>query len=132
MLDDISSVSQTKMLCIVHYQGYCDEYDSLLSVTNDIHARLITAKGCRMQLGGGHMHEVQCSRIPELFTDGLLYHTKCYKKFTGAISIANKNQEDKSHNNQCIRTRRTGEMGTIILPKYCMYCKKEPILMHVT
>ena len=62
--------------CVVHYENYTGENDELLPLDEDKYNRLVSARASRLQLGGGYVHELQSSKIPELFTDSLSYHRK--------------------------------------------------------
>ena len=77
------------MACTVHYDDYVDPNDQLILLEKDGYERLVLAETCRRELGGGNVHALQSSQIPKQFVENILYHSKCYKKFTSAISVAN-------------------------------------------
>lgn len=112
------------MACIVHYENYVLETEKLLPLTKDGHERLLLAAASRLELGGGNIHEVQSSQIPKMYIENLLYHSKCYKKFTSAISVAKKSSTSSSSKDPT-RSRRSGEQGSHLLPPCCMFCMKE-------
>ena len=98
------------MACTVHYENYVDENEQLLPLCTDGYERLVLATACRNELGGGNIHEVQSSQIPKQYAENIVFHRKCYKKFTSAISTANKNVPSTSE--ASTRTRRSGDQGT--------------------
>ena len=73
------------MACTIHYENYVDDNEQLLQLEKDGYERLVLAAACRLELGGGNLHELQGSQIPQQYVENLLYHSKCYKKFTSAI-----------------------------------------------
>ena len=114
--------------CIVHYEGYSDKEDKLFSLNNKQYVRLAKAKECRLELGGENLHVLQSNKIPETFKENYFYHAKCYKKYTQAISRV-ANISDSSSPGPS-RIQRTGDLGKILFPKYCMICKKHIIAVN--
>ena len=47
-------------------------------------------KKIRKKLGGENTHIQQCSNIPDIFTDELVYHSECYQKFPYAKKLVKK------------------------------------------
>ena len=110
------------MACTVHYDDYVDPNDQLLHLEKDGYERLVFAAACRRELGGGSIHELQSSQIPKQLAENILYHSKCYKKFTSAIGIANRSGSSTVQTST--RVRRSGDLGSTLRPPYCMFCLK--------
>ena len=114
--------------CIVHYNDYTDEEEPLIYAKRESYDKLVNAKSKRVELGGEHAHTEQGRKIPVSYGDNLFYHRKCYQKYTMAVSIKRKRDEQDSTSSQsqsCSRgKRRKGNLGTILFPLYCMLCKK--------
>ena len=114
------------MNCCVHYEIYNGE--SLSKLNQDHHIRLLEAKDARIKLGGDNLHPDQCSAISNEFKTGLVFHQSCYKKFTKAISVWKRKNEDEddtsgASSSKVQRLRRTGEHTKILFPAHCMICK---------
>ena len=111
------------MACTVHYDNYVDHNEKLNPLSKEKYERLLVAVDSRLELGGANLHEVQSSQIPKQFIENLVVHDKCYKKFTGAISVAKKNVPSTSESST--RPHRSGDLGNTLLPLHCMFCLKE-------
>ena len=114
--------------CRIHYEIYDNEDDKLLKLTEDNLDRLKDAKKCRFELGGNNIKFIRyivtlCNMHKE---SEFLYHQKCYKKFTMAISVCKKKSQVQATEPSRSRVKRTGNLGKTLFPKYCMVCK------HVT
>ena len=91
--------------------------------------RMVEAKNARLNLGGDNAHHDQGRGVPSSFTTGIMLHLKCYKTYTKAISLWKKRcatssaDTDKSSTSSSTRPHRTGDVGRVLFPEYCMICK---------
>ena len=108
------------MACIVHYEGYVDKNECAKPLDKKGYERLLLAATYRSKLGGGNCHEVQSSQIPKEYIEGLVRHTKCYKKFTSVLSSASVSSSENKNVPSVSRVRRSGDTGRTILPKHCI------------
>ena len=119
------------MTCCVHYSLYTNE--KILPLGEDHHARLLEAKNARFNLGGDNVHPEQGAGIPPVFPSdsNLSFHQNCYKKYTKAISVWNKRKNEtgeSSASSSSSRLQRTGDVGGVLFPKYCMICKSDKVI----
>lgn len=123
------------MTCLVHYDSIkYDKKKTPVPVVEEIFNVLKQAKNAREQLGGDNAHAIQCNRIPEIFTPGLVYHSKCYKKFTFANALLARKKlstgtsapkSSSSSNTSNARSHRSNETDSSgRFPSHCMICKK--------
>ena len=77
-----------------------------------------------VKLGGDNVQPDQSNGIPPTFQTGLFYHQNCYKKYTKATSVLKRKNENES-TTATSTVRRTGELGKILFPKYCMLCMSD-------
>ena len=111
------------MACTVHYDNYIDNNEELNPLTKEKYDRLLLAVASPLELGGGNLHEVQSSQIPKQYVGNLVVHDKCYKNFTGAISVASKNVPSTSKASE--REHGIGDLRNTLFPPHCMFCLKE-------
>ena len=87
-------------------------------------------KKIRKKLGGENTHIQQCSNIPDIFTDELVYHSECYQKFPYAKNLLKrKSQENQAIPRSSKRVRLTPASKDVVtkkqlLPNCCYFCKK--------
>ena len=55
------------MACVVHYENHTVKNEQSLSLGKNEYHRLMEAVACRFDLGGGNIHELQSSQIPNKY-----------------------------------------------------------------
>ena len=122
------------MVCIIHYpQLVRIRSKKFVDVDQFRHATLVKALDARRTLGRNYIHSPQCDAVPDQFTEGLQYHTECYKNFTRVISdLKKKDEASKSAasaektdyaEGRPNRTKETDSAGRF--PLHCMFWERD-------
>ena len=111
------------MKCVIHYPHIAFS-EKLTPVDESRWRELVSAKECRVRLGGKYVHE-QIHSIPNTYTENLHYHRECYANFTRARSDEKPRgvlQElPSSSTNRAQRSCDIDASGRF--PKHCWFCK---------